>query len=153
MVHTRTMLFPWCLLCQWGVVMALSKERMLQHLQRSLCCRIEISKKKQKKKQDFSPALIVLMEVVMVPAPCFVYLFSQQSLYEWVVGGSGGGKVGSSMITKWMHTTWSHVINPVDWTKCKTQMVAIVMWLTGSTLFMVGIWSDSTQKLVRLRYD
>ena len=92
------------------------------------------------------------MEVVMVPAPCFVYLFSWLSSYEWVAG-SGGGKVGSSMITKWTHTTWSHVINPADWTKCKTQMVAIVMWLIGSTLFMVGIWSDSTQKLVRLRSD
>ena len=74
---------------------------------------------------------------------------------EWVVGASDGrgvmgrggrwesGKV-VSMITKLIHM-WSHVINQADWTKCKTQMVAIVMWLIWPTLFTVGIWSDSDQ--------
>ena len=69
---------------------------MLQHLQQSLSCRIEISiKKNQKKKQKrriFFPVLIMLMEVVMVP-PCFVIPFSWQSSCEWVVGVSGWERV------------------------------------------------------------
>ena len=76
---------------------------------------------------------------------------------RWMSGGESGvivvvgrwEKVGRRGGYDYKVDTWSHVINLADWTKCKTQMVALVMWLIWSTLVMAGIWSDSDQFLIR----